>query len=159
MDIIIWIIPCIWINLSFAQQMAINLLHRMKNSCNFLIRLVSSANLYLLFSFNLINIMLERKPKISSFKWLKRGALSLFIAESIGFVVCYTVWHRVNTNRGSFINNILKLYLISISIDSRKYLRDNYPYFLESYYKVGEFLESGNNIREIDNSFWNAEEK
>lgn len=103
--------------------------------------------------------MLERKPKISSFKWLKRGALSLFIAESIGFVVCYTVWHRVNTNRGSFINNILKLYLISISIDSRKYLRDNYPYFLESYYKVGEFLESGNNIREIDNSFWNAEEK
>ncbi|XP_044761016.1 uncharacterized protein LOC123318459 [Coccinella septempunctata] len=83
--------------------------------------------------------MLTKDPKKVP-TWFKRGAITLFVAETFGFLFCYTLWNKVNTDR-----------------DSRKYLRDNYPSLLDSYYKVGEYFDSKNNIRQIDSAYWNAE--
>lgn len=84
--------------------------------------------------------MLKKEPISKVAKTFKRGAAVIFIAELFGLAVCYKYWGQVNTDR-----------------DSRKYLRDNYPSILESYYKVGEFLDSQNRIRQIDIAYWNAE--
>lgn len=86
--------------------------------------------------------MLTKKPKPSSFnpiKWLKRGVLVACVVEGLSFAFAYGVWYKVNTDR-----------------DLRYYLKDNYPYFLELYYKAGETLDSNCRVRQLDNTYWDA---
>jgi hypothetical protein len=81
--------------------------------------------------------MLLRQPRRSGFPLLK-----IFVAVEIAVAgASYLVWNRMNTNR-SF----------------RKYMRDSYPSILDSYYKLGETLDSTNNTRSLDSKFWELEE-
>ncbi|KAJ8949858.1 hypothetical protein NQ318_010492 [Aromia moschata] len=84
--------------------------------------------------------MLVKNPRPAYRKWLKRGALILFVVEAASFVGTYAVWHKVNTER-----------------DYRKYLRDNYPSVLEVYYRTGEIIDSQSKIRQIDQAYWAKE--
>jgi hypothetical protein len=83
--------------------------------------------------------MLLKNPKSNTRKWIKRGAVILFAGEAVAFAVSYGIWYGVNTKR-----------------EYRKYLHDNYPSFLELYYKVGETIDSDCKIRQIDYSYWEA---
>lgn len=47
-----------------------------------------------------VQIMLIKHAKPSYRKWLKRGAVVAFVVEGIFFVAGYTVWTKVNTERG-----------------------------------------------------------
>lgn len=47
-----------------------------------------------------VRIMLVKHPKPAYRKWLKRGAVVAFVIEGICFVAGYTVWHKLNTERG-----------------------------------------------------------
>ncbi|XP_072383466.1 uncharacterized protein [Diabrotica undecimpunctata] len=84
--------------------------------------------------------MLIKNPKPGVRKWLKRGAVALFVIEGASFVGSYFLWYRVNTDR-----------------DTRKYLYQNYPSVLEAYYKIGETFDPQNQIRQIDLAYWNKE--
>ncbi|XP_060532519.1 protein CEBPZOS [Cylas formicarius] len=85
--------------------------------------------------------MLIKTPKSTAKKYLKRGFLTLFVAESLCFVATYGIWYKVNTDR-----------------ETRKYLKLNYPSLLEVYYKTGEFIDSNNRIRQLDQTYWEANE-
>ncbi|XP_044254519.1 uncharacterized protein LOC123004999 [Tribolium madens] len=84
--------------------------------------------------------MLLKTPKSGFRRWLKRGAIFMFIGEGIAFAISYGVWYSVNTKR-----------------EYRKYLHDNYPSILEYYYKIGETINSDNKIRQIDYAYWESE--
>ncbi|CAH2001805.1 unnamed protein product [Acanthoscelides obtectus] len=84
--------------------------------------------------------MLIKHPKPASRKWLKKGAVALFVFEGACFAGSYFLWHRANTDR-----------------DFRKHLKDNYPFLLEYYYKAGELLNSQSNTRQVDQSYWGQE--
>lgn len=86
--------------------------------------------------------MLVKNPKPSYRKWIKRGALVLFVVEAVSFAASYGLWFRVNTDR-----------------DTREYLKNNYPSLLEAYYKTGEFIDSNSHIRQIDSAYWNAKKQ
>ncbi|KAG5893347.1 hypothetical protein JTB14_000113 [Gonioctena quinquepunctata] len=81
--------------------------------------------------------MLTKNPKPAYRKWLKRGALTLFVVEAACFAGSYFLWYKVNTKR-----------------DYRKYLHDNYPSILEIYYRTGETFDSQNKVRELDQAYW-----
>ncbi|KAL3265610.1 hypothetical protein HHI36_009814 [Cryptolaemus montrouzieri] len=83
--------------------------------------------------------MLIKRPQsqIPFKKWFKRGAVTIFVLEAVGFVFTYNVWSKINTDR-----------------DSRKYLKDNFPSVLEAYYKVGEYINPNSNVRHIDYAYW-----
>lgn len=49
--------------------------------------------------------MLTKNPKPAYRKWLKRGALVLFVGEAVAFGVSYFFWNAVNTRRGETLNN------------------------------------------------------
>ncbi|CAH0561035.1 unnamed protein product [Brassicogethes aeneus] len=83
--------------------------------------------------------MLIKNPKPAYRKWIKRGALTLFVVEAGCFIGSYFVWHKINTER-----------------DSRKYLLDNYPQVLDLYYKTGEIIDKNNKLREIDAAYWST---
>ncbi|CAD7080052.1 unnamed protein product [Hermetia illucens] len=80
--------------------------------------------------------MLERKPKPAFWKFIKGSAKTLFVLEAVAFAVSYGVWHRMNTNS-----------------EFRKYMSENFPVVLESYYQVGELL-GDNKVRQLDNVTW-----
>ncbi|XP_018563719.1 protein CEBPZOS [Anoplophora glabripennis] len=84
--------------------------------------------------------MIIKNPKPAYRRWLKKGALTLFVIEAVCFAGSYFVWHRINTER-----------------DYRRYLHDNYPSILEAFYKTGELIDSKSNIRQIDQAYWNED--
>ncbi|KAL1509047.1 hypothetical protein ABEB36_003848 [Hypothenemus hampei] len=84
--------------------------------------------------------MLLKHPKPQARKWIKKGALALFIFEGVFFIGSYLGWQKVRTDR-----------------DSRKYLNDHFPSILEVFYKTGEFFDSNDRTRKIDQAYWNAQ--
>ncbi|KAK7070890.1 hypothetical protein SK128_019782 [Halocaridina rubra] len=80
---------------------------------------------------------MRKHPKSHTFRLIKKGAAILFAAEVTIFAGCYYVYHRMNTQR-----------------DFRHYMSNNYPYALEAYYSVGEFFNSANKTRQIDQNIW-----
>ncbi|KAK9885733.1 hypothetical protein WA026_012502 [Henosepilachna vigintioctopunctata] len=83
--------------------------------------------------------MLLKTPKNSFRKWFKRGVITIFCIETAAFVISYNIWLKVNTDR-----------------ESRKYLRDNFPFLLEVYYRTGEYIDSSSKIRQIDTAHWST---
>lgn len=83
--------------------------------------------------------MLQKTPKPAFWKFVKRSAAVLFVAEAVAFAVSYGVWHRMNTNR-----------------EFRQYMHDNLPLILEGFYKVGETFGSSR-TREVDFTVWQKE--
>ncbi|XP_055709671.1 protein CEBPZOS [Phlebotomus papatasi] len=82
--------------------------------------------------------MIRKSEKSPVWKIIKRG-IGIGIAAEVAFLVgSYAVWHRMNTNS-----------------DFRKYMHENYPYFLEGFYRVGELLGKGAEIRQLDATQWN----
>ncbi|XP_074038195.1 protein CEBPZOS isoform X1 [Leptinotarsa decemlineata] len=81
--------------------------------------------------------MLFKNPKPAYRRWIKRGAITLFVIEAACFAGSYFIWQRVNTER-----------------EYRKYLHDNYPSILELYYKTGETLDPLNRVRQSDQACW-----
>ncbi|XP_059621307.1 uncharacterized protein LOC132264966 [Phlebotomus argentipes] len=68
-----------------------------------------------------------------------KRSLGIGIAAEVVFLAgSYAVWHRMNTNS-----------------EFRKYMNENYPYFLEGFYRVGELLGKGAEIRQLDAAQWN----
>lgn len=82
-------------------------------------------------------------PSPQWFKFLKKTATVLFVAESLAFAGSYFLWYKLNTDR-----------------DTRHYYHENYPFVLEGYYKVGEFFDSKKEIartRQLDLAVWSAQ--
>ncbi|XP_055680857.1 uncharacterized protein LOC129788651 isoform X2 [Lutzomyia longipalpis] len=71
-------------------------------------------------------------------KIFKRSLGIGLAAEFVFLAGSYAVWHRMNTNS-----------------EFRKYMNENFPFALEGFYRVGEFLGKGAEIRQLDNSEWN----
>lgn len=44
--------------------------------------------------------MLQKAPKPQTWKFIKKGAKILFVAELVAFVGSYGVWHFMNTDSG-----------------------------------------------------------
>lgn len=111
-----------------------------------------------------VEIMLIKRPnkKLQKFtwKWFKRGAVVAFVVEGICFVAGYTIWHKINTERGKSDTSLLifLLYRNIVYLDFRWYLRNNYPSALELYYRAGELFGS-KEIRSVDLTYWEAEPK
>ncbi|XP_023306691.2 protein CEBPZOS [Lucilia cuprina] len=85
--------------------------------------------------------MLPKTPKSPFWKFVKSSAKTLFIIETFCFAASYGVYYRMNTNR-----------------EFRQYINKNFPFVLDYYYKVGEFL-GNSNLREIDSTIWRTQEK
>lgn len=59
--------------------------------------------------------------------------------------------------KSKFVPNVLKSASHFFSA-ARKYLKDNYPFLLDTYYKAGEYFDSDlKRIREVDEAYWNAQ--
>lgn len=43
--------------------------------------------------------------------------------------------------------------------DFRQYMHEKYPSILEGYYKIGEFMGSGSEIKKIDSAVFNKDTK
>uniref|UniRef100_A0A1L8DD85 Uncharacterized protein n=1 Tax=Nyssomyia neivai TaxID=330878 RepID=A0A1L8DD85_9DIPT len=82
--------------------------------------------------------MYKRKAESKLWKYFKRSLGIGLAAEVVFLAGSYAVWHRMNTNS-----------------DFRKYIHENFPFALEGYYKVGELLGKGAEIRQLDISQWN----
>ncbi|XP_037958203.1 protein CEBPZOS [Teleopsis dalmanni] len=85
--------------------------------------------------------MLPKTPKPAVWKFIKSSAKTLFIFEAVCFAASYAVYYRMNTNR-----------------DFRYYINENFPFALDYFYKLGEFLGESN-LRQIDSSVWKSETK
>lgn len=85
--------------------------------------------------------MLVKHPKGGAKQWLKKGIIGVIAFETVLFSASYLAWYKVNTDRAA-----------------RKYLKDNYPFLLDTYYKAGEYFDSDlKRIREVDEAYWNAQ--
>ncbi|XP_067624667.1 uncharacterized protein [Eurosta solidaginis] len=85
--------------------------------------------------------MIPKTPKPAFWKFIKSSAKILFVVESACFAASYAVYYRMNTNR-----------------EFRHYIHENFPFALNYFYKVGEFLGDSKQ-REIDSAIWAAEQK
>lgn len=86
--------------------------------------------------------MLHKNPKPTYRKLIKTGAKIFFVAEAIAFVGSYGLWYKLNTDR-----------------DFRLYMHQNYSSVLNTYYKIGEVLDSENKCRNLDLTVWQQEGK
>ncbi|KAF4524622.1 hypothetical protein B566_EDAN013873 [Ephemera danica] len=86
--------------------------------------------------------MLQKHPKPTYRKIIKRGAATLFIAEAVCFALSYAGWYRLNTNR-----------------DFRLYMYKNHSWILDGYYKFGEFVNPEKSPRQLDLAVWRQEGK
>lgn len=80
--------------------------------------------------------MLKKIPKPTIWRFVKTSAKTLFVIEAVLFACSYGIYYRMNTNR-----------------DFRQYMNDNFPYFLEGFYTVGE-LFGDKKQRELDANIW-----
>lgn len=85
--------------------------------------------------------MLPKVPKSNFWKLLKSGAKIIFIAEAVGFAVSYGIYHHMNTSQ-----------------EFRGYMNAQFPFVLDYYYKLGEFI-GNSKVRQIDAAVWNAAEQ
>ncbi|CAG9765517.1 unnamed protein product [Ceutorhynchus assimilis] len=83
--------------------------------------------------------MLVKHPKTSLRKWIKRGALVAAVFEVAAFGVTYFGWSKINRDR-----------------ETRKHLKENYPFILEVYYRTSELIDSTNQVRKVDEAYWKA---
>lgn len=64
------------------------------------------------------------------------------IVEIAGFFGAFYLWNRMNRSQ-----------------DFRKYMRNNYPYILDSFYNIGEKLDQTYCTRNLDLKQWELEDK
>ncbi|XP_022901648.2 protein CEBPZOS [Onthophagus taurus] len=82
--------------------------------------------------------MLIKTPKPTKYKFVRKAATVLFVAEGLFFGGCYYVYHKLNTDR-----------------DFRFYMHNNFPKILNYYYSLGERIGgTGERIKEIDQAYW-----
>lgn len=80
--------------------------------------------------------MISKHPKPFYRRLLIKGAAALFVAEAAGFVGCYWVWTKLNSDR-----------------EFRNTIRHKYPFVLDYYYKFGEVL-GDSKARQLDYDYW-----
>ncbi|KAK4317037.1 hypothetical protein Pmani_011849 [Petrolisthes manimaculis] len=85
-------------------------------------------------------IAMRKPPRPQTFNFIKKGAAVLLAVEVGIFGGIYYVYHRMNTDR-----------------DYRYYMSRNYSSALEVFYSVGEYFNTKDQTRRLDQRVWAAE--
>lgn len=83
--------------------------------------------------------MMKKQPKRTFSSSIKKVIGIAVLAEFVAVVGSYLVYHKLNTDR-----------------DFRYYVKENYSPILEGYYKLGEYADSTNAMRKVDEKLWNT---
>ncbi|KAK3884591.1 hypothetical protein Pcinc_011147 [Petrolisthes cinctipes] len=85
-------------------------------------------------------VAMRKLPRPQTFNFIKKGAAVLLAVEVGIFGGIYYVYHRMNTDR-----------------DYRYYMSRNYSSALEVFYSVGEYFNTKDQTRQLDQRVWTAE--